>query len=179
MNNTHDFRAKPLKWAQVDAIANNFRRDTGFSVTPYFPIVDVVEKIIAYRFEEIDFEVCTDSEMDGAYGLTCPQGGFIRIREDVYSEACAGNGRARFTVAHELGHLLLHADPEKPLARASSTENLKPFQSAESQANRFASSLLVSEELITSNIPEEVAKVFGVSNETAFYRLKNLGRLSS
>jgi Zn-dependent peptidase ImmA (M78 family) len=37
-----------------------------------------------------------------------PQDSLIILREDVYEGAHAGNGRDRMTVAHEIGHLLMH-----------------------------------------------------------------------
>lgn len=175
MKDIHDFRAPAMSWAQVDAAADSVRDSFRLVDVPYFPVVDVVEKLLANQFEEISFEVCTRSEMGGAEGLTCPRGEFIRIREDVYKEACTGGARARFTFAHELGHLLLHTDAEKPLARALSTERLKPYQSAETQANRFASTLLMPRQHISPfDSPEDLMKRFGVSRPAARYRLDDL-----
>lgn len=175
MNDMYDFRAPAMSWAQVDAAADSVRESFRLVDVPYFPVVDVVEKLLANRFEEISFEICTHAEMDGAEGLTCPKGKFIRIREDVYDEACTGGVRARFTFAHELGHLLLHTDAEKPLARALSTERLKPFRSAEKQANRFASTLLMPIQHISPfDDPEDLMQRFGVSRPAAGYRLDDL-----
>lgn len=175
MSDMSDFRAPAMSWAQVDAAADSVRESFRLVDVPYFPVVDIVEKLLANRFEEINFEICTHAEMDGAEGLTCPRGKFIRIREDVYEEACTGGARARFTFAHELGHLLLHTDAEQPLARALSTERLKPFRSAEKQANRFASTLLMPTRHISMfDSVEELMERFGVSRPAASYRLDDL-----
>lgn len=175
MGDMSDFKAPAMSWAQVDAAADSVRASFRLDDVPYFPVVDVVEKLLANRFEEISFEICSDAEMDGAEGLTCPRGKFIRIREDVYDEACIGGARARFTFAHELGHLLLHTDAEKPLARALSTELLKPYRSAEKQANRFASTLLMPSQHITIlDTADELMARFGVSRPAAGYRLDDL-----
>lgn len=48
--------------------------------------------------------------MGAKHGETIPSENRIRIREDVYERACNGYGRDRLTMAHELGHLLLHRD---------------------------------------------------------------------
>jgi Zn-dependent peptidase ImmA (M78 family) len=97
--------------------------------------------------------------------------------------------RQRFTVAHELGHFILHKDAplfvdknEKVLYRnqdSSTGEILK-----EREANAFAAALLmpqsfVKEELskMPSNVDtiEHLAKVFGVSTQAMSFRLSNLG----
>lgn len=177
MGDMSDFRALAMSWAQVDAAADSVRNSFRLEEVPYFPVVDVVEKLLANRFEEISFEICTHAEMDGAEGLTCPRGRFIRIREDVYDEACTGGVRARFTFAHELGHLLLHTDADKPLARAMSNERLKPFRSAEKQANRFASTLLMpSRHISILDSAEDLMERFGVSRPAASYRLDDLAK---
>lgn len=175
MSDIYDFKAPAMSWGQVDAAADSVRQSFRLTDVPYFPVVDIVEKLLANRFEEISFEICTHKEMDGAEGLTCPRGKFIRIRGDVYDEACTGGVRARFTFAHELGHLLLHTDAEKPLARALSAERLKPFRSAEKQANRFASTLLMPAGHISPlDSPEALMERFGVSRTAAGYRLDDL-----
>ena len=175
MNDMYDFRAPAMSWAEVDAAAESVRQSFRLHDVRYFPVVDVVEKLLANRFEEISFEICTRAEMDGAEGLTCPRGKFVRIREDVYDEACTGGVRARFTFAHELGHLLLHTDAERPLARALCTDHLKPFRSAEKQANRFASTLLMPARHISPlDSPEDLMHRFGVSRPAAGYRLEDL-----
>lgn len=175
MSNAYDFRAPGLSWAQVDACADGFRAMAKLTDVPYFPVVDIVEKVLGNILDEISFEVASASEMDDAEGLTCPRGKFIRIREDVYDEACTGGVRARFTFAHELGHLLLHTDAEKPLARASAAERLRPFNSAEMQANRFAGTLLMPSRLILpTDGPDDVMRRFGVSRPAATFRLDDL-----
>ncbi len=175
MNDNYDFKAPAMSWAEVDAVADSVRKSFRLTDVPYFPVVDVVEKLIANRLEEISLEVCTYAEMDGAEGLTCPRGEFIRFRVDVYDEACTGGVRARFTFAHELGHLLLHTDAEKPLARAPSSERLKPFRSAEKQANRFASTLLMpTRHIAPFDNPEDLMQRFGVSRPAARFRIDDL-----
>lgn len=79
----------------------------------------------------------------------------ISIREDVWARAEAGDGRARFTCAHELGHSILHFAelrdaPGHALFRdrvCTAREKLPPgvriFESPEWQANKWASAFLM------------------------------------
>ncbi len=103
--------------------------------------------------------------------------------------------RQRFTIAHELGHFILHkkhitseihVDKQfRVLMRdgksATGTERI------EIEANRFAASLLMPEDLVAKALDEhefdiddeaplvDLAKQFKVSKQTMEYRIRNLG----
>lgn len=66
------------------------------------------------------------------------------IREDVYEAWNDPNdpmhGRARFTLAHELGHLVLHEGPA--LHRQTAMIKHKVFEDSEWQADYFAEFLM-------------------------------------
>ena len=103
--------------------------------------------------------------------------------------------RQRFTIAHELGHLLLHRG--RALVVNSATVNLRDGRSSlatdleEIEANAFAAELLVPRahvlrfvrELADSGerrvpaVTQELAGRFGVSKLAMEYRLSNLGLL--
>lgn len=105
------------------------------------------------------------------------------------SEAVTHNGRRRFTIAHEIGHIVLHF----PLLQARGaqqplflTEQV-PLQDkrTEWQADRFAGALLMPHELMldlysnrarTGELidPREVATTFDVSRQSAQIRLEAL-----
>lgn len=91
--------------------------------------------------------------------------------------------RQRFTIAHELGHWMLHrpvfeGNPEQYpiLPRFQSVDKNNAF---EQEANAFASELLVPQHLLTQvrhAPPAALADVFNVSRTMMEYRLKNVGR---
>ncbi|MDG9780899.1 MULTISPECIES: ImmA/IrrE family metallo-endopeptidase [Pseudomonadaceae] len=89
--------------------------------------------------------------------------------------------RNRFTIAHELGHVLLgHVNEGKPMLRDSSFQNYDPPETA---ANTFAAELLMPEhkvrELFRSvRTIQELSEIFVVSNPAMTYRLKNLGLIN-
>lgn len=88
--------------------------------------------------------------------------------------------RQRFTVAHEIGHFLLHKPSEKHVdvtfARRSGKRN-----TMEHEADSFAASILMPEEEMRALIARgetslaQIAEHFGVSAMAAKYRAQSLG----
>ena len=103
--------------------------------------------------------------------------------------------RQRFTIAHELGHLILHKDEQfhvdenSPIGFRSRLSS-QAVDSDEIEANQFAAELLMPVSLLNieiSKIPpntgtEEaitmLADTFGVSEQAMTFRLSGLGILS-
>ena len=95
-----------------------------------------------------------------------------------------GAKRQRFSIAHEIAHIVLHDDDEfieyrKPLADYDDSNMLYK----EVQANMLASALLMPRDLVqrvwanTKDI-DDLAEVFNVSRTAAYYRLDNLQLLN-
>ena len=84
--------------------------------------------------------------------------------------------RQRFTVAHELGHALLHNEGVHP----RSDVRLTKYKRLEAEANKFAAALLMPSEHVVmafnlgKNL-EELAAIFGVSQTAMRIRLETLG----
>lgn len=112
----------------------------------------------------------------------------IWVREEFYEalfERNSNTNRARSTVAHEVGHAILH-EPEVrtgrhlPAAlalRRAPRSRLKPYEDSEWQAHTFAGALLIPRpSLRRANLHDEAALAlqFGVSE--AFVR-SHLGRI--
>lgn len=166
------FRVSPRSTDDIARIAHNIRTQLGVENDPYFNVIGLLEDLLYQEFDQVQFEVCSHAEMDGAEGHTCPAGTFIALREDVYRSACAGDGRARFTTAHELGHLVLHTN--QTLRRAAAGE-LKPFLSSEWQADMFAAQLLMPAEFFgPADTLQSVMARHGVSQMAATNRLRYL-----
>lgn len=93
--------------------------------------------------------------------------------------------RKRFTIAHELGHCLLHlqndgeyVDREIDLFRTES-QDISGLHLKEVQANQFAAALLMDAELVKETWPhvrdiQRMAELFHVSESAMGYRLSNL-----
>lgn len=168
-----DYIVPPLSWNKIAAIADNLRERLALSDVARFPVIAVVEELLYQKLELVEFRVVPDQEMDGAEGYTCPDGSFIAIAESVYEGACAGVGRHRFTVAHELGHLILHS--KQPLHRQVGPIKSEAYRRSEPQANQFAAELLMPRSFFCANDQiKDVVKRHGVSIESANLRLRYL-----
>ncbi len=81
--------------------------------------------------------------------------------------------RQRFTLAHEIGHFLLHTPKEVIYSDYPKFQNLQ----IEREANIFAASLLIPdfilEEYLNYSV-EKISQIFFVSKKVAEIRLKNL-----
>jgi hypothetical protein len=112
----------------------------------------------------------------------------LMLREDVYQALRRDEPRARFTLMHELGHVVLHANDlvqhgELPhfgagFRRANKSGTHKPWQDTEWQANAFAGAFLMpARELRALEragmlTTLTLVRRFGVSAEAANYRIK-------
>jgi IrrE N-terminal-like domain len=101
--------------------------------------------------------------------------------------------RTRFSIAHELGHFLLHP-PEETYVDPRFTANFRGDRASEGsdpceiEANAFAAELLMPAEWVRGSVRppldvfedervRELARQFGVSQQAMTYRLMNLGLL--
>lgn len=86
--------------------------------------------------------------------------------------------RNRFTIAHELGHVLLgHVNEGKKQLRDTTFGNSDPIERA---ANTFAAELIMPEQKVRelfngASSVQQLSEAFGVSNAAMSYRLQNLG----
>lgn len=169
-------RVKALSIRKIRESAELVREALGVANDPQFNVAHALEfKLQKWGFE---YEIVPKEEMGDNHGLTYPDKGLIQLREDVYEGALAGNGRDRFTVGHEKGHLFLHTGI--PLARqAVVNPSHHIYEDAEWQADTFASELLMPLHMIKQLparmlVPGEIADYFQVSYQAAEVRLNKL-----
>lgn len=163
---TVQFMAEPLSNDKIDEIAFNLRRTVGFDKTLYFPIVDFVELVLPQIDEDFSFIVEEERNMIDKYAYYDHTKNKMVIREDVYEMACAENGRHRFTIAHELGHYILHRNGVK-MCRVAGNERIAAYLDPEWQANTFASAILMPKRLIRGLTPHEISIKCGTSAQAA------------
>lgn len=160
----------PWKWAAIGHLTDNIRVQFSLAGKPEFPVMDFLERVLDHKLGAVRLEIESEEDMGDYEGLTDPNGQFIALREDVYYKAWEGDGRARFTVAHELGHYFLHTG--QPMARASSRVKTPPFRLSEPQANQFAAELLMPRGFISAHdTMHTIAQRHHVSLDAARHRL--------
>jgi Zn-dependent peptidase ImmA (M78 family) len=121
------------------------------------------------------YDVKTMLKMGGNEGLASPDRDYIAIREDVWEGARLGNGRDAFTLAHEVGHLILHQSENLVQRRGRGEPAI--FSQPEWQADTFAAELLMdARKIYPTDTPYIISRRFGVSKACAERRLRELRR---
>lgn len=168
-----DYRVPPLSRDAIRALANRIRTKVKIDEL-YFPIIKFLEIVIPEVIPDFILEISPVDKMGGTHGLTFPQKSLIILREDVYNGADGGGGRDRMTVAHEIGHLLMHKNIA--FARADPDVMIKAYESSEWQAKCFSGELLVPykhSSILKRMSAIEISAACGVSMEAAYYH-KNI-----
>jgi hypothetical protein len=168
------FRVPPQSKNKIKMIANNARAALNIPPGPldaerllerlhtFGIVVDVFDKASAPVPKEV--EACW-----------VPTSNTLFIRDTVHEDICAGEPRGRFTVAHELGHIILAH--QVTANRESASVDMRIFENSEWQANTFASEFLMPEaEIRQHNLRSALAVEmhFRVSYQAAEIRVKNV-----
>lgn len=179
MNRKTEYIAKPTSRAELRQKANRLR-ELFNSKTEKFPILQFLEQYLGdhgYYFEVVDFDVLGPLKEAEAY----PDKRTVYIREDVYDKAYDDDPRSLFTIAHEIGHLLLHKKQNIDLVEngfARSASKVPAYMDPEWQANAFAGELLAPANLLAGMAVEDVVERFGVSHSCAWIQLQQAEKLS-
>jgi hypothetical protein len=168
------YTATPYSRKKIRELTNLIRSIFGLVETKFFPIVQLLEVGLPQIFEDFNLEIVSNNELPNQYGVTYPAEHLIRLREDVYERAISGVPRDRFTIAHEIGHFIMHRPAYIALARNEGVEDIPAYKNPEWQANTFAAELLAPPHIIKGLSAAEVALMCGVSKDVASIQLKNL-----
>ena len=143
-----------------------------------------IEGIIRLHGIELDKNAELASEVSGEIRKTSEEDYKISV------QAADHYYRKRFTMAHELGHFLLHKDKigdginDTPAYRTSDKDDLfntNITAEHEAEANAFAAALLMPKEAVEYYFLEEkksckeMAVIFQTSEKALEIRIKNLG----
>lgn len=167
----------PLSRKSIRSFAGLLREQFGMADIPYVRL-DILLEVLSCPLGNmekplVEVEIVDDCKLPGKYAAYYPLSNLLKIRQSVYLGACHGNGRDRFTIAHELGHFFLHQDAELTLARPNSYgQKIPAYRDPEWQANTFASEFLIPHDLVKGMTPEEVSVKCGTSLEAARIALK-------
>lgn len=163
----------PLSRAEIQKIVYEFKRKCGLENMLEIPILHFVENILPQIIPDFVLEVRPIVEMGNKNGETFPKEHRICVREDVYEGAARGVPRDRMTIAHELGHLILHENQNLGFCQINGKKSLAAYVSSEWQANVFAGEFLASSYLIYGKTTEEVRMECNVSETAAMIQLKH------
>jgi len=164
-------KAKPMSRKDIRTIAKRVRVMCNVPIDMAFPIVDVMENFLS-GLDEDDYvlEITDSHELGSKYALTIPEKKVVKVRQDVYEEACKGDPHHLFTLAHELGHAILHKDTTVSFAR--DTEIIKHCERPEWQANTFAGELIAPADEVKGMTEDEVVSKYKCSYKVAQIQLE-------
>lgn len=169
------FRVKPLSRNGIDQKAQNIHKE--FGIQGFCDIISLLDALVSLGYVEL--AVLSISEWKQKWrhieAFYNPPDNTIYVREDIYEDACDQKTRARFTIAHELGHYFLHKNQPALTRFEPFTEEHKIYEDSEWQANYFAGALLVPKnEALQCDTIEEIAHTFKISLQAASIRWKQI-----
>jgi len=175
MSSLHSgFRVSPQSTLKIRTIAQNSR--AALNIPPgHFDAERFLERLHEYGIvvDVFDNESApVPSEVEACW---VPTNKTLYIRDSVHAEVCMGDPRGRFTVAHELGHILLAH--QITVNREITARPMKAYENSEWQANTFASEFLMPEaEIRARNLRSalELVSHFRVSPQAAAIRVKTV-----
>lgn len=154
--------------AQICDFVNNFRErcgNFGFIEGNGEINLALVLEYLEYIWDGWSFNVADHDEMGALLGKACPAEKLITLRLDVYEGAVNRHPEHCFTVAHELGHMVMHSD--FAFARREGPEPGSPeLLNVEQEADFFAETLLGFNSPFIEDAVEQFKKII--------YELKNI-----
>ncbi|PWL03705.1 ImmA/IrrE family metallo-endopeptidase [Hallerella porci] len=173
-----NFKATALSIKDIRQIVKLIRKKCGLENCHNIPVCELFEWVLNKLFDEVEWEIVPKSKM-AEEGITFTGLHCIKIREDVYINACQGDGRARFTIMHEIGHFILHDPTRVALCRLAPGERLRAFEDPEWQADTFAAEFLMDLDLIKGMEYKQISAVCGVTFRAAQTRIAKLQKEGS
>jgi Zn-dependent peptidase ImmA (M78 family) len=168
-----------LSDTQIESAARTLRIQLGIDDQPIPDLMTVIVKCKDRKFLG-NYRRIPDSEMPDDEAAFDPERNVLLIAERTFTAMNRGAPRARFTIAHELGHMWLqHPKLRHRNVSKRQIEKLATFRRDESQAHKFAAAFLVPSHLVEDPMnasPEQIATDFQVSQTCACIRKEELER---
>ena len=163
-------RVKPRSKENIKGLANAFR--TGYAKIDSHQKLDLLDliEVILPKITNLKFEflLLEEEEMGEVEAAMSPDSMKMYIRNDVYEQLHQDDTRARFTIAHEIGHFVLH---DGVALTRSSQDKHEPFRDSEWQADSFAAELLAPIQACKEySTIEDIMNNFGISYSCARIR---------
>lgn len=134
----HGYRVVPRGIVDIRARALVAREGLIHRNAPFFMMGAFIDRLHDYG---IIYDVVHDHELPVGVEACCiPEFRSITFSNDTYEKACNDDPRARFTVIHELGHILL---AHTRTLNRDNGQKIKAYEDSEWQANQFAAEFLM------------------------------------
>lgn len=146
-----------------------------------FPLLGYIEEDLMWENFGFECRVGGPNEVpDHVLAFTDFSHEEVVLSEETYADLRRDDGRARFSMAHEIAHVILHTEQLRDMGRSvhglrlnRNKRSFPIYQCPEWQADTGAAELLVPAKWIPDfGDPLSVSMQFGVSNQMAGIRLK-------
>jgi Zn-dependent peptidase ImmA (M78 family) len=183
---SEDYRVKGRTNREVREIANSLKRYFGVDAARPVNIIRCLRSGMVETEQgrkRLIFRTPPDEQMGDNDGCTefQPCAVIVSVKRSVYEKAMWGDGRSRMTLAHELGHAVMHEGA--PKFRATGAQGVidlgrvKAFESAEHQAKVFGAAFLIHDDMAsTLETAEAISEEFVVSFEAAQIAFERLNK---
>ena len=170
------YKVPAMSNSGIVKLTQDFRKSLGYKKDEPIDVLWVLEYAMREMFKRYNFDfVVKPIEEMSEHAYT--DSDKIYIREDIYDRAFNGEGRDRFTIAHEIGHYILHTGSEMVrFHRIYPGDNVKPYEDSEWQADSFAGEFLCPAQSIKGMDAQDVAAKYGISIKAANAQLKKSRR---
>lgn len=156
----------------IERLAESVRDSLALAPTDKVKMATLLELVLPDVVPGYEFHVVPNSSMGKAEAMTQIDKPIIRFTNRTYQDLLAGVPRARFTAAHELGHLIMHCGAAVALAR---TEVRDWRDDPEWQANAFAAAFLMPRAVFRKmKSVDQAMEAFGVGVHAAVVRAEKL-----
>ena len=169
----------PLSRLDIQKKALQIRIVCGLQNDLYLSVIKLLEHDMMKIYPNFNYEYVDSSEIGNNEGLMLPREHTVVIPNDVLYAAARGDGRSRFTIAHEIGYYILHRDQTTGFARNSCVErhSYPVFRDSEWQANTLAAEILMPAHLIKELSIPEIMKECQVSRHAAECQMNKLNEI--
>lgn len=160
----------------IEKKAIQFRSELGLDEISAPCMLNALEAF-QHRAKKFSFRTGSCDELGQDEALMDETTHTLTVRDSVMEDVKAGRERARFTIAHELGHYLLGHEGMRLRTRRVTAYPMAKDRIQESEANLFASYLLVPTRLAWDAVSaEDIAMRFQVSRAAADIAFERIAR---
>jgi hypothetical protein len=166
------YRVEPKSRENIRSIAHRIRRFYGWEDKTYIPVVELLERLCEFS-PSFYYEVIDDSDwLWKEHAWTDVTNGHVLIKQSVYDGAFDEKKRDRMTIAHEIGHYVMHHLGNVRMETVYTFQKLESYEDPEWQAKCFAGELLMPYHWLHLLQPDEIERMCGVSFDAVQTHLK-------
>lgn len=174
-----DYKVRFRTYDQVGEAADDLRAKLGLANAYSFNIVKQIRRLIGKTFSDLGALSLHLYDDGSEFAFVTFNPLVLHVDKNIWEEAEMGEPKARFVLAHELGHIVMHGHYRQEFS-ANETAGLTffpPEERSEPQAHWFAAHFLAPDRLVLDCRTEfEISEYFGFPSEYIYLKREALAR---